>query len=263
MLPLPHNHIFFNPVTVSKTGQLFAALFCTDGDAPPSGKETQMNEEMLSKTVLFKGLSKEEIHDALLALQAHELLYKKDASILLAGSKTDKMGLVLEGSVRIESNDVWGNRTILSHVGPGQFFAETYAFLHNEPLLVDVVANEDSRILFLQIHILKETNAATHTWVLKLLTNLLVVTAHKNLVLSGRSFHTSPKTIRGKVLAYLNSVALQSGSHRFDIPFDRQQLADYLNVDRTALSKELGKMKTEGLITFEKNHFEIQKSADF
>ena len=63
MLPLPHNHIFFNPVTVSKTGQLFAALFCTDGDAPPSGKETQMNEEMLSKTVLFKGLSRKETHD--------------------------------------------------------------------------------------------------------------------------------------------------------------------------------------------------------
>ena len=172
------------------------------------------------------------------------------------------MGLVLEGSVRIESNDMWGNRTILSHVGPGQFFAETYAFLHAEPLLVDVVANEDSRILFLHIRILKEMNAAANTWVLKLLTNLLVVTAHKNLVLSGRSFHTSPKTIRGKVLAYLNSVALQNGGHRFDIPFDRQQLADYLNVDRTALSKELGKMKNEGLITFEKNHCEIQKASD-
>ena len=90
-----------------------------------------------------------------------------------------------------------------------------------------------------------------------------MVTAHKNLVLSGRSFHTSPKTIRGKVLAYLNSVALQSGGHRFDIPFDRQQLADYLNVDRTALSKELGKMKSEGLITFEKNHFEIQNGTEY
>lgn len=230
---------------------------------PSAAKETKMNEEMLSKNVLFKGLSKEEIHDALLALQARELLYKKDASILLAGSKTDKMGLVLEGSVRIENNDMWGNRTILSHVGSGHFFAETYAFLHNEPLLVDVVANEDSRILFLEIHVLKETDSTTHPWVRKFLTNLLVVTAHKNLVLSGRSFHTSPKTIRGKVLAYLNSVALQSGGHRFDIPFDRQQLADYLNVDRTALSKELGKMKSEGLITFEKNHFEIQKGTEY
>ena len=229
---------------------------------PTAGMEAAMNETFLSKTVLFRGLSKEEIHDALLALQARELLYKKDASILLAGSTTEKMGLVLEGSVRIESNDMWGNRTILSHVGPGQFFAETYAFLHAEPLLVDVVANEDSRILFLHIRILKEMNAAANTWVLKLLTNLLVVTAHKNLVLSGRSFHTSPKTIRGKVLAYLNSVALQNGGHRFDIPFDRQQLADYLNVDRTALSKELGKMKNEGLITFKKNHFEIQKASD-
>ena len=85
--------------------------------------EAAMNATLLSKPVLVRGLSKEEIHDALLALQARELLYKKDASILLAGSTTEKMGLVLEGSVRIESNDMWGNRTILSHVGPGQFFA--------------------------------------------------------------------------------------------------------------------------------------------
>ena len=167
------------------------------------------------------------------------------------------MGMVLQGSVTIESNDVWGNRTILSHVGPGQLFAETYALLNREPLLVDVVANENSRILFLNIHDLKKMAAAANPWALKLLTNLLTVTAHKNLVLSDRSFHTAPKTIRGKVLSYLNSVALKKGSRNFDIPFDRQQLADYLNIDRTALSKELGKMKSEGLISFEKNHFEI------
>ena len=89
------------------------------------------------------------------------------------------------------------------------------------------------------------------------MTNLLTVATRKNLILSGRSFHTAPKTIRGRVLAYLNSVSLQKKNTEFDIPFDRQQLADYLNLERTALSKELGKMQREGLIECRKNHFRL------
>ncbi|MGI6055493.1 MAG: Crp/Fnr family transcriptional regulator [Bilifractor sp.] len=224
-------------------------------------RKTEIDKARLSKTLFFRNLTGEEIDAALRKLRVSDLRYKKGAFILLAGNTTKQMGMVLEGSVTIESNDMWGNRTILSHVGPGQLFAETYALLNEEPLLVDVVANENSRILFLNIHDLKKTAADANPWALKLLTNLLTVTAHKNLVLSDRSFHTAAKTIRGKVLSYLNSVALKKGSRSFDIPFDRQQLADYLNVDRTALSKELGKMKNEGLISFEKNNFEIHDAS--
>ena len=88
-------------------------------------------------------------------------------------------------------------------------------------------------------------------------TNLLTISAHKNLHLSGRSFHISPKTVRGRVMAYLNTVSLQKHSKEFDIPFDRQQLADYLNLERTALSKELGRMQKEGLIWTRKSHFVV------
>ena len=94
-------------------------------------------------------------------------------------------------------------------------------------------------------------------WTMKLITNLLLISSYKNLLLSGRSFHTSPKTIRGRVMAYLTSVSLQKHSREFDIPFDRQQLADYLNLERSALSKELGKMQKEGILTTRKNHFTI------
>ena len=87
---------------------------------------------------------------------------------------------------------------------------------------------------------------------------MLTISMRKNLMLSGRSFHTSPKTIRGRVMAYLSSMSLQAGSDEFDIPFDRQQLADYLNVERTALSKELGRMQKEELITVRKNHFRLK-----
>ena len=129
-------------------------------------------------------------------------------------------------------------------------------------MLVDVTANEDCHILFLRIGNLSQLIYARNTWTQKLVTNLLTISAHKNLTLSGRSFHTSPKTIRGRVMAYLNSVSLQKGANEFDIPFDRQQLADYLNLERTALSKELGKMQKDKIISVNRNHFIIHVSDD-
>ncbi len=219
-------------------------------------------QNLLLNSVIFRGMSESEIEETLAALSGIEKKYKKGSAILHAGKTTELMGLVLEGSVTIESNDIWGNRTILSHVGKGQSFAETYALLENEPMLVDVTANEDCRILFLRIGSLRQLISSSNSWTQKLVTNLLTISALKNLVLSGRSFHTSPKTIRGRVMAYLNSVSLQKGSREFDIPFDRQQLADYLNLERTALSKELGKMQKDGIISVSRNHFIIYVTDD-
>ena len=207
-----------------------------------------MDMQQLQKTMLFREMTDSEIAEALQVLEAHEKRYEKGETLLTAGSVTERMGLVLEGSVTIESNDAWGNRTIISHVGCGQVFAETYALLENEPMLVDVTASEDCRILFLRSGRIQSLKNSPNPWALKYITNLLTISMHKNLILSGRSFHTAPKTIRGRVMAYLNSVSLQRRSREFDIPFDRQQLADYLNLERSALSKELGKMQKEGLI---------------
>ena len=217
----------------------------------------QMDMRQLQKSMLFRGMTEPEITKALQALEAHEKRYEKGETLLIAGTITEQMGLVLEGSVTIESNDAWGNRTIISHVGNGQVFAETYALLENEPMLVDVTASEDCRVLFLRSGRIQSLNSSLEPWALKYITNLLTISMHKNLILSGRSFHTAPKTIRGRVMAYLNSVSLQRQSWEFDIPFDRQQLADYLNLERSALSKEIGKMRREGLIDCRKNHFSI------
>lgn len=220
-----------------------------------------MDYIQIQKTGLFRGMNDNEIDNALNKLSASEKKYKKGATILHAGSPTDKMGLVLAGSVTIESNDIWGNRTILSHVGKGQFFAETYALLENETMLVDVVANENCRILFIRIGSLDRLVSLNCKWASILVSNLLSISVRKNLLLSGRSFHIAPKTIRGRVMSYLNSVSLQRGALEFDIPFDRQQLADYLNLERTALSKELGKMRADGIIRVRKNHFCLLDNA--
>ena len=217
-----------------------------------------MDIRQLQKTILFRGMTEAEMIEAIQVLEAHEKRYEKGETLLNAGLATERMGLVLDGSVTIESNDAWGNRTIISHVGKGQVFAETYALLENEPMLVDVTASEVSRVLFLRSGRIQGLTSSLRPWVLKYIANLLTISAHKNLILSGRSFHTAPKTIRGRVMAYLNSVSLQKNSREFDIPFDRQQLADYLNLERSALSKELGKMQRDGLISCWKNHFTIR-----
>ncbi len=217
-----------------------------------------MNLEFLKNTMIFRGMNDDELADSLNFFQANEQTFKKGSIILHAGDVTDKMGLVMEGSVTIECDDVWGNRTLLSNVERGQFFAETYALLPDEPMLVNVIANEDCRILFLRIGSLKRLQNNMESWMIGFVSNLLIVSTQKNLMLSSRSFHTAPKTIRGRVMSYLNSVSMQKHSREFNIPFDRQQLADYLNLERTALSKELSKMKADGLIDYYKNSFQIK-----
>ena len=220
-----------------------------------------MKLERMKKFVIFKGMSDEEIQSALEVLRYEEKSYEKGETILYAGSTTKKMGIVLSGSVTVESIDLLGNRTILSYIGGGDFFAETYAFLGNEPLAVDVCANETCNIFFLNIgNITTSYHSGFESWKTKLITNLLTISTRKNLFLSNRVFHTSSKTIRGKLISYLSFVSIKKQKNEFTIPFDRQQLADYLNVDRTALSKEIGKMQKEGLLVCKKNHFLLKES---
>lgn len=122
----------------------------------------------LSRTAFFQGLTDPEIRSALEALCAFERTYRKDEWILSAGDTTQVMGLVLTGSVTIEHTDLWGRRTILSHAGEGQFFAETYATLPDAVLLVDVRANEDCRILFIRISRLGSLSGRMEPWLLRI-----------------------------------------------------------------------------------------------
>ena len=195
-------------------------------------------------------MTDDEYNTAMKAINAGEFVYDKNQIILSAGDVTQKIGLVISGSVIIESIDLWGNVNILGLIGAGDFFAGSYALL-GEPLLVNVRANEDSKILFLNVKAICDSN--------KLMRNLLIITARKNLQLSQRSFINANKSIRQKVMSYLNSLALRDNTRELHIPFDSQQLADYLNVDRSALSKVLCSMRDEGIIDFHKNNFIIHE----
>ena len=206
---------------------------------------------------LFQGLSAEEWA----ALEQSGCLrtksYPRHAVIFHAGEQVHALGVVLRGTVHIENLDLWGSKSILSSISAGQAFAETYAFC-GEPLMVDVLAAADCEVLFLDTAALARPHAE-HSWQDRLLRNLLRVSMKKNLTLSRRILCTAPKTVRGRLLTYLSGQAVQAGGMEFDLPFNRQQLADYLNLDRSALSKELCRMRDEGLLTFRKNHFVLRQ----
>ncbi|SFC52154.1 Crp/Fnr family transcriptional regulator [Ruminococcus albus] len=213
-----------------------------------------MDISVLSGSALFNGFDETEVKNLLGSLNAREKRFRKGAMIFHSGDVISTLCFVISGSVTIESNDMWGNRTILNLVSKGQFFAESYALLPDEPMLVDVCANEDCTIVYLDM---KSVGRLDESMRVRLLANLLTITTRKNLHLSSRSFHTAPRQVRGRIMAYLNTVSVQKNSREFDIPFDRQQLADYLNVERSVLSNELSKMQKDGLIRCRKNHFEI------
>ncbi len=212
----------------------------------------------LSRTLLFRGISAQEIQGMLGCLDAREKHYKKGEVIYAPGDLVKAPGMVLSGSVFIENDDFWGNKSILDRIQPGLLFAETYACLPGEALMVRVVAAEETEVLFLDLEHLLHVCSRTCTWHTRLISNLLMIAANKNLNLSRRIFHTSAKSIRGRLLSYLSYQAIRNGSSDFTIPFRRQELADYLGVDRSALSSELGKMQREGLLQSDKCHFVLK-----
>lgn len=221
-----------------------------------------MDFDFLTSTQLFQGCSPTEIRHIVESLGAEQREYARGEVIYSAGDSVQSLGVVLSGRVQIENDDPWGNKSVLDSVGPGMVFAETYACLPGELMMVSAVASEPSGILFLNVlHLLADRVACSSRNTL--IQNLLAISAQKNVQLSRRIFHTSSKSIRGRLFSYLSFQAARSGSNDFFIPFNRQQLADYLSVDRSALSSELGKMRRDGLLEVRRNHFILKTENGF
>ena len=209
-----------------------------------------VNLKALTKTEIFAGATEEEVSSMLNCLSAKKKKYQKDEIIFHAG-------VMLKGNALIENDDIWGNRSVLDYVKEGQIFAETYACALDEKLMVNVIAMSDCEVLFLDVRKILKVCPNACEFHQNLVQNLLAISAQKNLNLSRRIFHTSSKTIRGRLLSYLSYQAMEREKEEFDIPYNRQQLADYLGVDRSAMSNELGKMQKDGLIEVKRNHFRI------
>ena len=205
------------------------------------------------KSPIFKDITESEISVMTASGFLRARKFRKNSFIYHVTDSVHEIGIVASGQVTIEYIDLWGNKAIMSNITPGHVFAETYA-LTGEPLMVDAVASETSVILFLDMDKLMNSQFENTHCKDTILNNLLHISIQKISPVY-RIFCTSPKTIRERLLIYLSNESRKAGSQEFVIPFDRQQLADYLNVDRSALSKELGKMRDEGLIEFRKNAF--------
>ena len=217
-----------------------------------------MDIHLLAGTRLFQGIREHEIEAMLTCLSAEERTYGKDAYIYRAGDVTGRLGVVMEGPVNIIKDDVWGNRKIIENIGGGQIFGETYACLKGEPLMVDVQASERSRILFMDVNRILTTCSSSCDFHNRLIRSLMYVLAGKNLMLTKKMDIITPKSLRERVMVYLSQESVKQGCRTVTVPFNRQQMADYLSVDRSALSAELSRMQRDGVISYEKNRFTIQ-----
>ena len=217
-----------------------------------------MDIHLLAGTRLFQGIREHEIEAMLTCLSAEERTYGKDAYIYRAGDVTGRLGVVMEGAVNIIKDDVWGNRKIIENIGGGQISGETYACLKGEPLMVDVQASERSRILFMDVNRILTTCSSSCDFHNRLIRSLMYVLAGKNLMLTKKMDIITPKSLRERVMVYLSQESVKQGCRTVTVPFNRQQMADYLSVDRSALSAELSRMQRDGVISYEKNRFTIQ-----
>ena len=210
---------------------------------------------ILKKCQLFDGINEDQLLKMLVCLGAKVEAFDKKYTILAEGAPVRHLGILLSGTAQIIQIDYYGNRSILSEITPSEVFAEAFACAEVPALPVSVIANEPCEVMLIDCdHILHtcSNNCGFHQ---QLIFNLMKDLATKTILFHQRIEITSKRSTREKLIAYLTMQAKKANSNRFEIPFDRQELADYLEVDRSGLSAELSKMKKEGILDYHKNHF--------
>lgn len=211
----------------------------------------------LKKSALFAEIEQNEILSLLHCVDAKVLNYKKGEFVLRQGDEMVDIALLLDGSLHIQSDDYWGNRSILGHVSVGEIFGEAYVLSHDSRILNDVVAVENSVVMFINAKRIISVCSSTCVFHTKVVQNMFLVISEKNKKLVQKLGHVCKRSIREKLNSYLSQEAKKQKSPNIIIPFNRQQLADFLSVDRSAMSNELCKMRDEGLIEFRKNYFRL------
>ena len=206
---------------------------------------------------LFAGIRPEDMKPMLHCIGSHVSHYSKGEVIAFEGENLKHIGIVLSGSVDMVKEDLWGNKTMLIRMGQNQLFGETFACGNDNLSVVTFVVSEDARVMFMQFSRVMHSCTMACEFHHRLIENMVKVIANKNRDLMQKVDVVSKRTIREKLLTYLSIQAQQQNSRYFEIPFGRVELAEYLCVDRSALTRELVKMKEDGLIDYDKNCFRI------
>ncbi len=215
--------------------------------------------KVVQNSALFRGIEPEEALAMLKCLDASVREYKKKQFLLRVGDEVGKLYLVLSGSVHVIKEDFWGNHSIMLKAGPSELFAEAFACRVGALSTVAVIAEEDCAVMALSVTRVLTTCTNSCEFHSRIIRNLISVMAEKNMMMNEKLSHVSQRSTRKKLLSYLSAEAVKNTGASFSIPFNRQQLADYLFVERSAMSNELGRMRDEGLIEFNKNSFTLLK----
>ncbi|MCQ4638070.1 Crp/Fnr family transcriptional regulator [Anaerovorax odorimutans] len=213
----------------------------------------------MNHSKLFAGIHPQDIDSLLNCLSARRQIYEKHEFVFTAGDHAALTGIVVSGSLRILKEDYWGNRTIIENLAPGDVFGEAFCCAETEIIPVSVMAGERTEVLLLDYKKILTTCPRSCQFHTKIIGNMMKILAQKNIALMQKMEHITKRTTREKLLSYLSAQAILRGTSDFDIPFNRQELADYLSVDRSAMSAELGKMKDEGLLDYSRNHFTLSR----
>jgi len=214
--------------------------------------------DLLKTVSLFANVDMSDIKLLLNCLSAKTERFKENETIFLAGNKAEFVGIVLSGQVQVVKEDFYGNKNIVASIEKGQLFGEAFACADLKILPVSVFSAEDSEIMLIDYRKIITTCSNTCSFHSKLIYNMLRIVANKNIILSQKIEFISKRTTKEKLLAYLSSEAKKAGSNSFSIPFSRQELADFLSVDRSAMSAELCKLRDSGVIEFNKNKFVLK-----
>lgn len=212
---------------------------------------------ILRQCPLFDGIEMENLSAMMGCIGGRQISASKGQYISREGDSATHVGMVLSGAVRLEREDYYGNRSIVAHIGPGALFGETYACADVSSLPISVVADEDSRVLLMDCRRITRTCSHACSFHNRIIFNLLRVVAEKNLIYDQKIQVTSKRTTREKLMTYLLNQAKIQGKSTFQIPYDRQELADYLEVDRSGLSSEISKLRKEGILDSKKNEFTL------
>jgi CRP-like cAMP-binding protein len=219
------------------------------------------NFAALKRSPLFQGVSEEELGSLAKCLGCMFKAYGKGETVYRAGDFVRELGLALSGRLHLVKEDAWGNSNIIAELGAGEMFAEAVVCGGLGVLPVTVVAAADTEVCFMDFQRVISTCPSACVFHTLLIRNMIGVFARKNIMLAGKMEHITRRTTRGKLLSYLSEQARLRGGRSFEIPFDRQELADYLSVERSALSAEMSRLKAEGIIRYRKSHFELTDSA--
>lgn len=213
---------------------------------------------ILSECAMFRDINKENIISMLSCLDVKVIGCKQAEVIFAEGEEADNIGILLSGSVQIVRIDYFGNRSIVAMIEPGQIFGESFACAGITRLPVDVIATKDSEIMIINAKRIISTCNNTCEFHRKVIFNLLRVVATKNLLFHQKIEITSKRSTREKLMTYLLIQATKNKSNSFEIPFNRQELADYLEVERSGLSAEISKLRKEGMLENKKNYFVLK-----